>query len=143
MTVGFLRSLDVSALFRHRFDTFSTHIIPEATGMKRIATALATALSLAFTPLAAKDYQKGLDAYAAGDYARALQEWTPLAEAGNVDAQYNLGYMYEAGQGGLQDDAEAVRWYRLASDQGNARAQTNLGSTKGKNRGGGAGIRPT
>ena len=29
--------------------------------------------------------------------------------------------------GGLQDDAEAVRWYRLAADQGHADAQTNLG----------------
>ena len=42
-------------------------------------------------PVAAQDFQKGLAAYQAGDYATALQEWTPLAEAGNADAQYNLG----------------------------------------------------
>ena len=35
--------------------------------------------------------------------------------------------MYNAGQGVPQDDAEAVRWYRLAADQGHARAQGNLG----------------
>jgi TPR repeat protein len=35
--------------------------------------------------------------------------------------------MYEKGRGVLQDDTEAVRWYRLAADQGNATAQTNLG----------------
>ena len=29
--------------------------------------------------------------------------------------------------GVLKDDAEAVRWYRLAAGQGNARAQYNLG----------------
>ena len=55
MAVGPLLSLDVSALFRHRFDTFSTYTIPGATGMTRFATAIATALSLAFTPLTAQD----------------------------------------------------------------------------------------
>jgi hypothetical protein len=35
--------------------------------------------------------------------------------------------MYSRGEGVLEDDAEAVRWYRLAADQGDALAQTNLG----------------
>jgi len=35
--------------------------------------------------------------------------------------------MYGQGQGVPQDDAEAIRWYRLAADQGNASAQYNLG----------------
>ncbi|WP_051141059.1 tetratricopeptide repeat protein [Azospirillum brasilense] len=35
--------------------------------------------------------------------------------------------MYERGRGVSQDDAEAVRWYRLAAEQGDATAQTNLG----------------
>jgi hypothetical protein len=35
--------------------------------------------------------------------------------------------MYESGQGVPQDYAEAVRWYRLAAEQGHARAQGNLG----------------
>ena len=49
------------------------------------------------------------------------------AEQGDVQAQYNLGIMYETGRGGPQDDAEAVRWYRLAAEQGDAEAQHNLG----------------
>ena len=28
----------------------------------------------------------------------------------------------------MEDDAEAVRWYRLAADQGHAYAQNNLGA---------------
>jgi TPR repeat protein len=36
--------------------------------------------------------------------------------------------MYGMGQGVLQNHAEAVKWYRLAADQGNAWAQSNLGS---------------
>ena len=35
--------------------------------------------------------------------------------------------MYEHGEGVPQDYAEAVRWYRLAADQGYASAQYNLG----------------
>jgi TPR repeat protein len=129
MTVGFMRSVDLPVLFDDHHETSSTHTSPEATGMTRITTVLATILSLAFTPLAAQDFSKGSDAYQAGDYATALQEWTPLAEAGDVEAQYNLGVMYDNGQGVLQDYAEAARWYRLAADQGNANAQYNLGNT--------------
>ena len=95
--------------------------------MSRITIILATVLSLAFAPLAAQGFQKGYDAYTAGDYATALQEWTPLAEDGGAGAQTNLGVMYRDGLGVLQDYAEAVRWYRLAADQGHANAQFNLG----------------
>jgi TPR repeat protein len=35
--------------------------------------------------------------------------------------------MYANGKGVKQDDAEAVRWYRKAAEQGNAKAQFNLG----------------
>ena len=35
--------------------------------------------------------------------------------------------MYANGSGVPQDAAEAVRWYRLAAEQGFARAQNNLG----------------
>ena len=35
--------------------------------------------------------------------------------------------MYALGQGVSQDASEAVRWYRLAADQGNAFAQFRLG----------------
>jgi uncharacterized protein len=35
--------------------------------------------------------------------------------------------MYERGNGVIQDYAEAVKWYRLAAEQGYAGAQNNLG----------------
>ena len=35
--------------------------------------------------------------------------------------------MYANGLGVRQDDAEAVRWYRLAADQGDASGHFNLG----------------
>tara|TARA_R100000541_G_scaffold1150_3_gene5151 strand:+ start:1426 stop:2046 length:621 start_codon:yes stop_codon:yes gene_type:complete len=99
----------------------------EDTIMNRITLILATVLSLAFTQVTAQDYNKGLEAYNAMDYATALKEWKPLAEQGNADAQYNLGLMYNEGEGVLQDYAEAVKWYRLSAEQGVAYAQFNLG----------------
>ena len=49
------------------------------------------------------------------------------AEQGDAEAQFNLGVMYAAGRAVPQDDAEAVRWYRLAAEQGPAQAQRRLG----------------
>ena len=46
---------------------------------------------------------------------------------GHAGAQFNLGVMHAAGEGVLKDEAEAVRWYRLAAEQGVASAQLNLG----------------
>jgi TPR repeat protein len=49
------------------------------------------------------------------------------AEAGDANAQFNIGSMYENGSGVRQDYAEAARWYRKAAERGDARAQYNLG----------------
>ncbi|HFA5965852.1 tetratricopeptide repeat protein [Neisseria gonorrhoeae] len=57
------------------------------------------------------------------DFKETLQ----VAEQGNAEAQFNLGLMYDNGQGVRQDYAEAVRWYRQAAEQGHAVAQKNLG----------------
>ena len=41
--------------------------------------------------------------------------------------QFNLGNMYYTGEGVPQNDIEAVRWYRMAAEQGYIDAQFNLG----------------
>ena len=94
---------------------------------KHLTVILAFLMTLS-SPVVAQDFQKGFAAYNAGDYATALQEWTPLAEAGDIATQYNLGVMYGNGQGVVQDDKEAVKWYRLSAEQGYASAQYNLGN---------------
>ena len=76
---------------------------------------------------ASADVDKGSDAYRAGDYATALQEFKKAAEQGDARAQFNLGVMYANGRGVIQDDKEAVKWFRLAAEQGVAEAQYNLG----------------
>ena len=73
------------------------------------------------------DFNSGAAAYSRGDYATALEEWRPLAEAGNLAAQFNLGLMHYNGKGVSQNFAEAAIWFGLAAEQGDAAAQINLG----------------
>ena len=47
--------------------------------------------------------------------------------AGGCRAQIQSRRHVRQGRGVPQDDAEAVKWYRKAADQGYALAQTNLG----------------
>ena len=69
-------------------------------------------------PAFSADFQKGSAAYQSGDYATALHEWTPLAKQGDADAQYNLGIMYDKGQGVPQNYKTAVKWWKRAAEQG-------------------------
>jgi len=60
---------------------------------------------------------------------RCTEKWyRKAAEQGVADAQNDLGFMYENGQGVPQDYAEAVGWFRKAAEQGYANAQYNLGN---------------
>jgi TPR repeat protein len=64
-----------------------------------------------------------------------LKWWKLAAEQGYAGAQYNLGLMYDKGDGVPQDYKTAVKWYRLAAEQGNALAQYNLGNMYEKGKG--------
>jgi uncharacterized protein len=78
-------------------------------------------------PAVAGPLEEGNAAYVRGDYAAAERLLRPLAEQGNATAQFDLGSMYNRGQGVPQDYAAALTWYRKAADQGDARAQNGLG----------------
>jgi len=71
--------------------------------------------------------RRGAEAHKEGNFAQAQEILRPLAAKGDVDAQYNLGMMYDYGKGVTQDYKEAVKWYLLAAEQGSASAQYNLG----------------
>ena len=49
------------------------------------------------------------------------------ADAGDVQAQKELGDAYAEGNGVAQSFTEAAQWYRLAADHGNAAAAASLG----------------
>ena len=72
-------------------------------------------------------FESGLASKDRGYYATALRAWLPMAEAGNAEAQNNVGYMYEEGLGVPQNYLLAMNWYRQAADNGLAEAQHNMG----------------
>jgi len=64
--------------------------------------------------------------HSAGDFAGAF-EWCRRAADGELAwAQYNLGLMYQKGEGVARNEADAAHWYRLAASQGLADAQQRL-----------------
>jgi uncharacterized protein len=71
-------------------------------------------------------FDEGLAAAKSGDYATALTMWKPLAEHGNADAQFNVGYLYANGLGTPPDQAAAKQWYEKAAKQDHASAAYNL-----------------
>jgi uncharacterized protein len=67
-------------------------------------------------------------AYDRADLASALRVWLQAAQAGDVEAQTNVGEIYERGLGVAPDHALAAEWYQKAGDKGYARALFNLGT---------------
>ena len=65
--------------------------------------------------------------YSLGYYKEAYKLCSLAAKQGYAIAQYNLGVMYDNGEGVTQDYKQAVKWYKLAAEQGDADAQNNLG----------------
>lgn len=64
--------------------------------------------------------------FAKKSYPEALQLYTRLANAGNVEAQQHLGEMYWYGEAGTVDEARAEAWFRKAAAKGNAVAIASL-----------------
>jgi TPR repeat protein len=61
------------------------------------------------------------------EHAEAVRWFRLAAVQGHANAQLNLAYKFDQGQGVAQDSAEALRWIRLAAAQGLADAQYHLG----------------
>lgn len=70
--------------------------------------------------------QKGINAYESGDFEKALEIFTPMAQQGNSVAQTYLGKMYEIGEGVKKDAAQTFQWFRKAAEQGYGRDYTIL-----------------
>ncbi len=91
--------------------------------------AILTALSAAAVGApgaAASDFFAGYEAFRRGDYDAAHAAWLPLARAGDADAQFNLGALYENGFGVAPDADRAANWYREAATRRLGLAQIAL-----------------
>jgi TPR repeat protein len=92
--------------------------------MKRYLPLLALILPLC----ANAGIDEGLEAASTGDYARAVAEIKPLADKGDAQAQYYMGYFHHYGYlTGKPDETEAANWFLKAAEQGEPRAQNYLG----------------
>ena len=65
------------------------------------------------------------------NFRRTLED----ANTGNAIASYRLARMYDHGEGAPEDDVEAVKWYRVAAQQGHPSAQYYLGVMHDKGHG--------
>ena len=94
--------------------------------MKKIL--LAMAIALGWQQAAMAGFTEGATAYNNKNYAVALKEIRPLAQAGNADAEHLLGLMYYMGRGVPQDYKTALEWHRKAALKGKADAQYVVGA---------------
>lgn len=60
--------------------------------------------------------EEAREAMRRGDYAVAYCIWSPMARAGNGDAQYALGWMYHHGYGLAINDNKAIEWWEKAAN---------------------------
>jgi len=87
-------------------------------------------------PLAAyAGFDEGVEAYSVGDYPKAMAEFKPLAEQGDIKAEYFVGFFYHHGYGVPVDRVEAAKWYRKAAAQGDSRSLFYLGKMAEKGEG--------
>ncbi|ABC62304.1 SPOR domain-containing protein [Erythrobacter litoralis] len=92
--------------------------------------ALFASMALGLTALAGAalaDVKSGVDAWSAGDYARAIKEWRGPATKGDPDAQFNMAQAYRLGRGVEQNLKQAEVFYAKAAAQGHLKAADNLG----------------
>lgn len=70
----------------------------------------------------AESFDDGVVAFIRGDGAEAYRIWKPLADKGDIEAQYHLGYMYQTGTGVDKDNDRALFWYNKAAKSGHGKA---------------------
>lgn len=57
-----------------------------------------------------------------------IEDLQKKAIDGDIQAQYDIGNMYECGKGVEQDTEKAIKWYTMAAEQGYVDAQNALGN---------------
>ncbi|MGH8534380.1 MAG: tetratricopeptide repeat protein [Gammaproteobacteria bacterium] len=67
------------------------------------------------------------ESYQKGDYVKVVRDLTPLAERGDMEAQYQLALMYANGRGVPRDQRQAATWFEKATAVLDPGAQFNLG----------------
>lgn len=73
------------------------------------------------------DLSSGISAFESKHFTQALKLLLPLAEQGEVEAQYRVAIMMQNGLGVLKNGMQAFHWMKSAAESGHALAQHGLG----------------
>jgi len=78
-------------------------------------------------------FKRAKDAFLSGDYKTASALFDTLANNGNAEAQYSMGYMHYYGKGLPKSIQQAMQWFKLSANQGNHNAITALATINAVN----------
>jgi hypothetical protein len=92
-----------------------------------LLSAIIVAALMASVQTGSAGYNQAMEAYYKDDFVTAARLLLALAERGNVNAQRELGRMYAKGEGLPKDEAEAKKWFMLATAQEDALKSYNSG----------------
>lgn len=96
--------------------------------LRIIFLVMALALSACATrPNQESEYNLGVYAYIAKDYATAREHWSRSLKRGPLSTHNNLGYLLYYGLGGPKDQARAFELWSRAAKLGHSEAQRHLG----------------
>ena len=90
-------------------------------------TIVLATLLVCSTSATARKLDRAVEALRSGDFAEAYCIMRPLAEFGDAEAQYNIGWMYMNGYGLRVNDTLALQWWQRASQQQHADASFSIG----------------
>jgi TPR repeat protein len=96
-------------------------------GALRAALTLGALASATLAQPALADVKAGVDAWAKGDFTKAVAEWKGPADAGDPDAQFNMAQAYKLGRGVPRDFTRAETLYAAAATKGHLQASDNYG----------------
>jgi len=80
-----------------------------------------------FQVLLGKMYADDTDQHLNHNYSKALELFQRAAAHGNAEAQYQIGFLCDFGDGVAKNPDEAMKWYRQAAENGYAKAQFEIG----------------
>lgn len=88
--------------------------------LKRISLIIIATITL--SACASQTLKKAQSSFDGGDYHSSYEKVLPLAQQGNPDAEYAVGYMMYYGKGTATNKKEGIEWINKAAAQGQTQA---------------------
>ena len=99
--------------------------------MKKWLINIILILSIALTGCSGYiDSKKAEEAYAKGNYDEAVKLFTKACDSGLYDECYNLGIMYDLGQGVQQNNQKSLEFFKKSCERGDKLGCKNYAELK-------------